>query len=174
MIKPRSQAEIKQVVKLFLKTADSTKTAKQLGISRERLRQILVKAGISPSQVKIQRRKEIRSQISKMQGLDPEKIAVDFDVPIGEVLKLIAEKPQKRDLTGQQFGFWEVIKPLGVKTLIGYNQSSKNNSIFYWECRCKCNQVKAVIERNLVCEKSTGCFSCVAKYRNNLNRSKNH
>lgn len=174
MTKQRTSAEIKEIVDLFLESANSTLTAHQLGISKERLRQILVKAGINPSQVKQEYRLKKRAAISKMQGLDPEKIAQDFDVPIVEVLKLTAAKPKKRDLTGEFFGYWEVLKPLGVKTQTGYKIESTNNSCFYWECRCKCQMIKAVSERNLVQGKSLGCTSCAARDRNNLNRPKNH
>lgn len=55
-------------------------------------------------------------------------------------------KSRYKDLTGQKFGYWTVIKKM----------PNKKNRI-YWLCRCDCGTEREVISTQLICGKSTSC-----------------
>lgn len=67
-----------------------------------------------------------------------------------------------RDLTGQQFGYWTVLKHLP-------NRKTKSGQLVqYWECRCQCGKVRAVARESLLSHKSLSCgclhFSNLERY----------
>lgn len=61
----------------------------------------------------------------------------------------------KKDLTGQQFNDWTVLRP--VRTIDREHSS--------WVCRCVCGNEQVVRNDNLITGHSKGCHTCAKAKR---------
>lgn len=55
-----------------------------------------------------------------------------------------------RDLTGERFGRWKVLKE-------GKHKYSGNHRILYWRCKCDCGTIKNISGGSLIQNKSKSC-----------------
>jgi len=72
------------------------------------------------------------------------------------IRKTKQSKPPK-DLTGNRFGNWVVLKYAGAKVSLYKGQKYYNRM---WLCRCDCGVQKNVYESNLISKLSTKCRQC--------------
>lgn len=68
-----------------------------------------------------------------------------------------------RDLTGERFGKWTVLK------LSGKNKNDK-----LWLCRCECGKERVITQYNLTHGRSSSCIQCanIEKNRNKFDARK--
>lgn len=62
-------------------------------------------------------------------------------------------KPAIKDLSGQQFGLWTVVK------LAGRNKKRESQ----WLCRCQCGTERVISSYDLKHNRTNGCIKCAHK-----------
>lgn len=91
-------------------------------------------------------------ECGKIFSVDGTKLRNGWTKSCGCLQKEITSKRTRTDLTGQQFGYLTVIKPIGT-----YGHT------VLWECKCKCGNIKQATSNNLLNGQTLSC-GCLKSY----------